>query len=70
MLGRVVSAAGDPLDGKGPIVTNESAFIESFFYAGDRDEPPHVHVERDNNQAKFCWRWLDFNETMALKERS
>ncbi|HLJ54401.1 MAG TPA: F0F1 ATP synthase subunit alpha [Chthonomonadaceae bacterium] len=29
MLGRVVSASGDPLDGKGPIVTNESAFIES-----------------------------------------
>lgn len=27
-----------------------------FFYAGDRDEPPHVHVERDNCEAKF---WLD-----------
>ena len=27
-----------------------------FFYAGDRDEPPHVHVERDDNKAKF---WLD-----------
>ena len=27
-----------------------------FFYAGDRDEPPHVHVERDNHLAKF---WLD-----------
>jgi Domain of unknown function (DUF4160) len=27
-----------------------------FFYAGDRDEPPHVHVERDKNIAKF---WLD-----------
>lgn len=27
-----------------------------FFYAGDRDEPPHVHVERDANIAKF---WLD-----------
>jgi hypothetical protein len=26
-----------------------------FFYAGDRDEPPHVHVERDNSFAKF---WL------------
>ena len=26
-----------------------------FFYAGDRDEPPHVHVERDNQIAKF---WL------------
>ncbi|HLG16284.1 MAG TPA: DUF4160 domain-containing protein [Blastocatellia bacterium] len=27
-----------------------------FFYAGDRDEPPHVHVERDDDTAKF---WLD-----------
>jgi len=27
-----------------------------FFYAGDREEPPHVHVERDDNIAKF---WLD-----------
>jgi hypothetical protein len=26
-----------------------------FFYAGDADEPPHVHVERDDNKAKF---WL------------
>jgi hypothetical protein len=27
-----------------------------FFYAGDRDEPPHVHVERNDKVAKF---WLD-----------
>jgi hypothetical protein len=27
-----------------------------FFYSGDRDEPRHVHVERDANLAKF---WLD-----------
>lgn len=27
-----------------------------FFYAGDRDEPPHIHVERDDNKAKF---WID-----------
>jgi len=27
-----------------------------FFYAGDRDEPPHVHVERDDSEAKV---WLD-----------
>jgi hypothetical protein len=27
-----------------------------FFYAGDREEPPHVHVERDDNIAKF---WLE-----------
>lgn len=27
-----------------------------FFYSGDRNEPPHVHVERDDCEAKF---WLD-----------
>ena len=27
-----------------------------LFYAGDRDEPAHVHVERDDCVAKF---WLD-----------
>ena len=27
-----------------------------FFYAGDRGEPPHVHVEREEMVAKF---WLD-----------
>jgi hypothetical protein len=26
-----------------------------FFYAGDRTEPAHVHVERDYNRAKI---WL------------
>lgn len=26
-----------------------------FFYSGDRDEPVHVHVEREQNVAKF---WL------------
>src|SRR3989442_13452197 len=27
-----------------------------FFYSGDRGEPPHVHVERENSVAKV---WLD-----------
>jgi len=27
-----------------------------FFYAGDGSEPAHVHVERDDWEAKF---WLD-----------
>lgn len=27
-----------------------------FFYASDRNEPQHVHVERDDNLGKF---WLD-----------
>ena len=27
-----------------------------FFYAGDRDEPQHIHVERNDKTVKF---WLD-----------
>ena len=27
-----------------------------FFYAGDRDEPSHIHIEREDKVAKF---WLD-----------
>jgi hypothetical protein len=27
-----------------------------FFYAGDRDEPQHIHIERDDKIAKF---WID-----------
>ena len=27
-----------------------------FFYAGDRDEPHHIHVERDDKVGKY---WLD-----------
>ena len=27
-----------------------------LFYSGDAEEPPHVHVERDENSAKF---WLN-----------
>jgi hypothetical protein len=27
-----------------------------FFYSADRDEPPHIHVQRDDSAAKF---WLD-----------
>lgn len=27
-----------------------------FFYAGDGGEPPHIHVEQDDSEAKF---WLE-----------
>ncbi len=27
-----------------------------FFYSADCDEPPHIHVARDDDEAKF---WLD-----------
>ena len=38
-----------------PTVLREGPY-RVFFYAGDRAEPPHVHVERDQSEAKF---WLE-----------
>ena len=37
-----------------PTVRREGPY-RFFFYAGDRTEPQHVHVERDDRVAKF---WL------------
>ncbi len=38
-----------------PTVLNVGAY-RFFFYAGDREEPAHIHVARNENIAKF---WLD-----------
>lgn len=37
-----------------PTVHREGAY-RFFFYSADRNEPPHVHVEREANRAKL---WL------------
>lgn len=38
-----------------PTVSREGPY-RFYFYAGDREEPRHVHVERDERIAKI---WLD-----------
>ena len=38
-----------------PVVLREGPY-RFYFVSGDRNEPPHVHVRRDANYAKF---WLD-----------
>ena len=38
-----------------PTVMRIGAF-RLFFYSADGDEPPHIHVERDDAIAKY---WLD-----------
>ena len=38
-----------------PVFLREGPY-RFFFYLGDRDEPPHVHVKRDRHTAKF---WLN-----------
>ena len=37
-----------------PTVGREGAY-RFFFFSNERDEPPHVHVQRDRSLAKF---WL------------
>ena len=37
-----------------PTVLNIDHIV--FLYAGDKDEPQHIHIERDAKIAKF---WLD-----------
>ena len=38
-----------------------------FFYMGDRDEPPHVHVERDNRITKFWLNPVKLQSTGGLR---
>jgi hypothetical protein len=38
-----------------PTVLRVGPYRFFFFYAGDREEPPHVHVECESQTAKF---WL------------
>jgi len=38
-----------------PTILREGPY-RFFFYSGDRDEPVHIHVERDDCTAKY---WLE-----------
>jgi len=38
-----------------------------FFYAGDRDEAPHVHVERADCVAKFWLAPIRFQKNRGFK---
>jgi hypothetical protein len=50
-----ISTAAQPWTDTVPTVLRIGAY-RFFFYAGDRDEPQHVHVESNDGTAKF---WLD-----------
>jgi hypothetical protein len=40
-----------------------------FFYASDRQEPPHVHVERDDKVAKFWLRPVRLERSGGFSRR-
>lgn len=40
-----------------------------YFFAGDGAEPPHVHVERDDKEAKFWRRPIGLAEAWGYSER-
>ena len=39
-----------------------------FFYAGDRPEPPHIHVERDRKKAKFWLQPVQFESSLGFSQ--
>jgi len=38
-----------------------------FFYSSDRNEPIHIHIERDDNTAKFWLQPLQLQEAGGFK---
>ena len=55
-LQRFLETGGqNPSDLLMPTVLRSGPY-RAFFYAGDRHEPPHVHIERDRSKAKY---WLE-----------
>jgi hypothetical protein len=46
-----------------PVIARDGPY-RFFFYSNENDEPPHVHVQRERNLAKF---WLDEVELAGSK---
>ncbi len=40
--------------------------ISFFFYSGDRDEPAHIHVERDSSAAKFWLQPVQYQSSVGF----
>jgi hypothetical protein len=51
-----------------PTVLNIGSY-RFFFYSGDQDEPPHIHVERDNHLAKFWLRPVRLQNSRGFKRK-
>ena len=39
------------------------------FYAGDRGEPPHIHVTRDSNEIKFWLQPVSCQSNKGFRKR-
>lgn len=40
-----------------------------FFYSGDYNEPPHIHVERDENKAKFWLKPVKLHNSIGFSSK-
>ena len=49
-----------------PLIVGSYRF---FCYAGDRDEPPHVHIERDKDEAKFWFEPIRLQSNRGFSRR-
>ncbi|MCC6127210.1 MAG: DUF4160 domain-containing protein [Pirellulales bacterium] len=51
-----------------PTILRSGAF-RFFFYVGDRDEPPHFHVERGEGIAKYWLNPVRLEDSKGFKDR-
>lgn len=51
-----------------PTVLNIGSY-RFFFYSGDQNEPPHIHVERDMHLAKFWLRPVRLQNSGGFKRK-
>ena len=51
-----------------PAILREGPY-RFFFYASDRGEPAHIHVERDDRIAKFWLEPVRLQQTGGLRRR-
>ena len=49
-----------------PVILREGPY-QFYFLAGDRGEPPHVHVRRDDGFAKFWLSPVDLQNSGNLR---
>ena len=43
--------------------------LRFFFYSGDRDEPPHIHIESEGKTGKFWLRPVRYERSMGFSRK-
>ncbi len=48
--------------------SSSSWTLQLYFFSSDRDEPPHIHIKRDKQIAKFWLNPLSMGKNRGFKE--